>query len=289
VIYPIGHKEQNVFKYPEIFMSHPKATRFFIKDKNYDRGLNWYLQTYFVGAEQYPIRGEATPSYLAQAEITAPRIKDTISENEVKFIAIFRNPVERAYSHYWYNRNKKAAYGEDLSFKDALNLENKHDNGLDLRVQRYSRSRNYFKNGEYSRYLMEYFKYFRREQFLLLLTEDIHKEYFQSTSTQIATFLGIEDISINYIRENRSRKVGARPSVKFVRKQRRLMNFLKASLPMFMQNKLRDRYTKIISTPVRNPPMKLNTRKILLERYKPGIMELQEIIGRDLSSWMSED
>jgi hypothetical protein len=276
-------------RHPEVFMSQPKATRFFVKDKFYKNGLAWYLQTFFDGAERYSVRGEATPSYLANAEITAPRIKNTVPDNNIKFIAIFRNPVERAYSHYWYNRDTKKDFQEASSFEEALIQEQQRAAGNNTATTGHTHIRDYFKNGNYADYLKEYFKFFDREQFLLLLTEDLYKEYFQATSTKIANFMNIGDAPTSYTKENQSRKVGSRPSVKFVRKQRGFMSLLKAILPSSIQDLLRNRYAKMISQPVKYHPITSETKIKLLERYKPGIMELQNVMNRDLSHWMQDE
>jgi len=277
-----------LMRHPEVFMSKPKATRFFISEKRYSNGLDWYLHTYFAGAEQYPIRGEATPSYLAQAYKSAPRIRETIPGDQTKFIAIFRNPVDRAYSHYWYNRNTKQGV-ENLSFEDALAMEETLEERSAISGKRYSRTQNYFKNGQYSLCLGEYFKYFKQDQFLFLLFEDLFKEQFHATAARLTEFLNIENVDMSYTKENQSRRVGTRPTVKFVRKQRGLMNFLKSFLPGSIQNVMRNQYLRMISKPVKYPPMKQETRKILLEKYEPGIIELEKIIGRDLSHWINAE
>ena len=270
-------------RHPQVFMSRPKATRFFIKESDYKKGLDWFTQTYFADAGAYKIRGEATPSYLAQAKKTAPRINETLPNGQTRFIVIFRNPADRAYSHYWYNRNTKTGF-EKVSFERALEMEEKQGERKSYSRQ-FSPTRDYFKNGLYSECLKEYFRYFDRDQFLLLLFEDIFQDQFQQTTNRITDFLNIENISINYTRENQSRRVASRPTVKFVRKQRGIMELLKSLLPGRLQKSLREQYSNMISKPVKYPPMKMETREKLLERYKPGIVELQEILGRDLSHW----
>ena len=92
--------------HPEVYMSPEKSPRFFSKDDLYLKGLNWYASKYFSGSGNYPIRGEATPSYLALANLTAPRIQKAMVGKKIKFIVIFRDPTERAYSHYWFNMSK---------------------------------------------------------------------------------------------------------------------------------------------------------------------------------------
>lgn len=273
-------------QHPQIFMSSPKATGFFNKDGNYEKGMDWYLRTYFGGAGRYPIRGEATPSYLASAHITAPRIKQLSDNKQIKFISIFRNPVERAYSHYWYNFNKKIRGGEDvLSFEQAIEFERERDANEESTDVRISHARDYLKNGEYSRHLNEYLKYFDRGQFLFLLTEDLYEEQFENTANSMFRFLGVDEVSAPYRRDNPSRKVGKRKSVQFIRKHRGLIGFLKAYLPAPIQGFLKYQYTRRISQPVRYPPMSETTRGMLLETYISGITELEEMIGRDLSGW----
>jgi hypothetical protein len=101
--------------------------------------------------------------------------------------------------------------------------------------------------------------------------------------------MNIGDAPTSYTKENQSRKVGSRPSVKFVRKQRGFMSLLKAILPSSIQDLLRNRYAKMISQPVKYHPITSETKIKLLERYKPGIMELQNVMNRDLSHWMQDE
>jgi hypothetical protein len=271
-------------RHPQVFMTNPKATRFFAKQQYYERGLEWYLKTYFAGAEEYPLRGEATPSYLT-SEKTAARIRETIPGDETRFIVIFRNPVDRAYSHYWYNRNTKRG-GERISFERALQNEQDHTTAMGGPDPRHSRTLAYFHNGEYSRCLKEYLGFFEPRQFLFLLFEDIFRERFPGTVGRINEFLGIEDVAIPYVRENYSRKIAARPTVRFVRKHRSFVGWLKAALPGFAQIFLRQQYSRLKTKPVEYPPMRPETRRMLLEKYTPGIHELEQIIGRDLSHWL---
>src|SRR3712207_4809254 len=84
-------------QHPEVFLSRVKEPMFFSREDYYARGLDWYEAEYFGGAEDYPVRAEATPHYLYWSEKVAPRIKEVYGERPVKFIASFRDPVSRAY------------------------------------------------------------------------------------------------------------------------------------------------------------------------------------------------
>jgi len=152
-------------RYPEVFMSHKKSTGFFSNDKHYSKGLDRYVKTCFKGADQYPIRGEATPSYLTSKEMPH-RIRKHIPSEDLRFIVIFRNPVDRAYSHYWFNRNTKIRPNEKVSFEEALLREEQWVSGNLVPGPEHSRTQYYFQNGQYCYWLKEYLNVFDEKQFL---------------------------------------------------------------------------------------------------------------------------
>ena len=84
-------------QHPEIFMSKQKELNFFIEERNWRRGLNWY-ESHFNGAGR--IRGEASPNYT-----NYPRF-DGVPERmhgvvpQAKLIYVLRDPIERMISHY---------------------------------------------------------------------------------------------------------------------------------------------------------------------------------------------
>src|SRR5690606_7266366 len=64
------------------------------------KGLVWYF-SFFPEKKEGQLMGEFSPMYIELTQ-TAKRIKELFPD--VKMIAIFRNPVERIYSMYWYNK-----------------------------------------------------------------------------------------------------------------------------------------------------------------------------------------
>lgn len=68
----------------------------------YDRGIKWY-ESLFDGRRLERAVGEKTAHYFADPEVPA-RIFEFIPE--VKLVVVIRNPVDRAYSHFWYSRGK---------------------------------------------------------------------------------------------------------------------------------------------------------------------------------------
>ena len=113
-------------KHPNIIASTGKEVSFF--DKNFHRGNGWYksffpsLLTKFFKqtfSRTKILTFEATPRYLIHPH-AAKRISKLYPN--VKLIVLFRNPIDRAYSHY--EQETIYAGRETLSFEEAIEKEN---------------------------------------------------------------------------------------------------------------------------------------------------------------------
>lgn len=80
--------------HPEIFLPDIKQLHFF--DRNLSRGLDWY-RAHFSGAKPNQVCGEVTPDYISSSDCIC-RIKEYLPR--VQMIILYRDPVERAYSHF---------------------------------------------------------------------------------------------------------------------------------------------------------------------------------------------
>ena len=104
-------------QHPQIVPSHRKEVHFF--DRHYDSGERWYRAQfpYTWNVPQGAISGEASPFYLLCPPI-AGRIH-AFNPN-MRLIALLRDPVERAISHYFHAlRSGK----ETLPIMEALDAE----------------------------------------------------------------------------------------------------------------------------------------------------------------------
>jgi len=103
-------------------VSCPERREIHYFDVNYARGSLWYRSHFPL---RYPIgpsgviTGESTPYYMLRPDVPARVAAELPS---VRLIALLRNPVDRAYSH-WAMLKRKGI--ERLSFEDALAREEK--------------------------------------------------------------------------------------------------------------------------------------------------------------------
>jgi hypothetical protein len=100
--------------HPDVYMAPEKETHFF--DRHFDRGTSWYASR-FEPAGGIAAIGEATQSYMYDIE-ALQRIAQVLPD--AKLITLLRDPVDRAYSHYWLNRARGL---ERLSFPQAVAAE----------------------------------------------------------------------------------------------------------------------------------------------------------------------
>lgn len=137
-------------EHPEICMSRPKETFFFNKPYNRKRGISYY-KSFFKHCSEGQVRGEFTPLYIRKESI-ARDIHEKFPDT--KLIFCLRNPVERAFSHYLYDKKKGLGKWNDFNevIEDYKNL--------------------YIDCGFYNEELQFYLKYFNREQILVFF----HKE-----------------------------------------------------------------------------------------------------------------
>lgn len=101
--------------HPEVFMADAKELLYF-SDRNH-LGERWYLNHFATAAGKKAI-GEFSVNYMHQSQLPASRI--LAFDPDIKMIAVLRDPVRRAFSHYrWLQQMGKLE--RTLSFVEAAN------------------------------------------------------------------------------------------------------------------------------------------------------------------------
>ena len=97
--------------HPEISMSKPKELDFFITERNYPLGLDWY-QGHFDSRAK--VRGESSPNYTAFPQhVGVPeRMRSIVPE--ARLLYMVRDPIDRIGAHWVHNFAKRRERG-DLS------------------------------------------------------------------------------------------------------------------------------------------------------------------------------
>ncbi len=154
---------------------------------NFVKGTDWYRAHFPTGAAAAgKIAFETTPLYLFHP-LAASRIKEQVPN--AKLIAVLRNPVERAVSHYFHTRRNG---GETLSMADAFAAEEQRlaRAGEDYSSPNYIRH-SYKARGRYAEQLDRYMQLFEKDQLLVIDSEGLFErpaEYMQ----RVYAFAGVD-------------------------------------------------------------------------------------------------
>lgn len=165
--------------HPETFISREKELHFF--DGVAGRDIDWYRKQ-FAQANGASAIGEATPNYMYDHHAL-----EWMSQllPEARLIAILRNPVDRAYSHYWHNR---ARGKETLSFKEAVGAEPGRLGSADPWT---CRTYSYIDRGRYWRQLSRANHYYPSDALHVILFENM-VERPVDTYQDVCRFLDID-------------------------------------------------------------------------------------------------
>lgn len=209
---------------PKLLRGNHKEAHFFDKSVKYGWGLKWYLSLW--NSVDGSLKFESTPNYLFVKEVPR-RIKESlINYKELKFIVMLRDPVLRAWSHFWHWREKHRKPQQVL-----MNPDNE-----------------FVKKGEYIEQLYNWQYYFKKEQFLIIKSEDFFANP-RGVILEVHKWLGIEPISINK--------------------------------PRYFDPKKLDQYKKSKYFPI---PTEI--RDWLSRYYKPYNKELFKYLGKEFEDWL---
>ena len=129
---------------------------------------------------------------------------------DVKLIALLRNPVDRAISHYFHEQRKGR---DDLPIMDAFLAEPERLSILrenpDYKSKAF-RNYSYLKRGRYHEQLQRYLQHFQRENLLVQKSEDLFEDP-ENTMKRVFEFVGVDsqfqvpDLRPHNVGSNRTR------------------------------------------------------------------------------------
>lgn len=240
--------------HPEVFMTPRMEVHFF--DKNYDKGLDWYRER-FSGATSERALGEATPDYLNNPEAVSRMGR---SLPHVRLIAVLRDPVARAYSHYWMHRSRGRT---SLEFREAIESFPA-----------------YLERGRYLQQLVQVCEIYPRESLLVQIFEKAMADPVERYR-ETCRFLQVDDRVIPSIV---GRRIGPYTTFRSLRVRDRANRLIRDGSPIKRTaGKVMARLNN--SRNASYPPMDDALRADLEARFAEDNAALARWLGQDLSIW----
>jgi Sulfotransferase domain len=196
--------------HPSIAMPALKEAPFFTGGHATEPGaFEVFLANHLGDAPRDALLGKATPGYMKGVEDTdVEEIARRISAQlpSVKLIALLRDPIERAVSHYRMSVRRGI---EDRSF-DAAAEDSLEGGQLAAGRSRPTETNSYFAQGEYGRVLRAYRAHFPADRLHVEQTRDLEREP-EGVLDRVLRFLGLPgeyrppNLAIHYHRGGSSR------------------------------------------------------------------------------------
>jgi hypothetical protein len=275
-------------QHPDVYMSPVKEPHFFaieggranFRSPGAEAGINRKsvadskeYEALFDGARGEKAIGEASTSYLYSPEAPG-RVEDHLPE--AKFIAVLRDPAERAYSTFLALRLGGREPLED--FSHALEAERE-------RIESGWEHIWHYKNlGFYHDQLSRYGEALEEGRMRIYLYEDLSADP-RGVVRDAYRFLGVDDSFVpdTAQRHNMSGVSKNGFLVSLVRKRHPVKTAIKPLVPAAVRRRLvSDLQERVLS----RPPFPPEARRELVEAYREDVVRLQDLIGRDLSAWL---
>jgi len=239
--------------HPQVYLPPKKQSYFF--DRNYQKGIDWYLRSFDGVEPKHVAVGEVATGYCLLEAI--PNMAKHFPHS--KLLMVMRNPTDRAYSNFQI-RQMESGWN---SFEHALEEDS------DLLVR-----------GQYIDQIELLLKHYSRDQLLFMLYDDLHADDRGYLRT-ILKFIGVDT-------EFDSKLYGQRKNAAMFPKTREQLHRIgmKSVVNLVSKSPVGDWIRKNRKTKGRAYcPMELETKEKLISHFLPYNDRLSEMLQRDLSHW----
>ncbi len=248
--------------HPEVSMSKPKELNFFIEERNWPRGVDWYKAQFDGGA---CVRGEASPNYTAypQHDGVPERMHSVVPD--AKLIYMIRDPLERIGAHWVHNyakRREKGTLAETLVHPNT----------------------SYVTRSRYAMQLERFLAHYSKDQVLVFQQSELRHQRME-TLRKIFEFIGV-DPEFNHPRfeQERHQTSGKTRATRLAVRLERMGRGRRGR--MFPQNfwlLLDDRLP--LRRTIKRPDVRAALPAETLAELRADAERLRELTGRDFSNW----
>jgi hypothetical protein len=248
-------------RHPEIGVSRKKETNYFIEEKTWSRGADWYTSNF---DPNLPIRGDFSPNYSKHPVYPGvpERMKDLLPD--AKLIYMVREPVDRMVSQYVHQVD---AGRETRSFEGALAVLEDND---------------YVQFSSYFSQLERFLEHYPRENVMVTSLEGLSSRP-EEVLRQVLRFLGADE-AFQWRDSETTRRYNT--SSEKVRPNRigRLMN---SNVRPLYRSIRKGRFGFLVGSRLKKPEVSPELRKRIQEHLSDDIAQLKAFAPEELKDWPS--
>jgi hypothetical protein len=248
--------------HPEVSMSRPKELNFFIEERNWPRGVDWYKSHFDADAL---VRGEASPNYTAfpQHEGVPERMASVVPD--AKLIYMIRDPLERIAAHWVHNyakRREKGTLAETLAHPNT----------------------SYVTRSKYAMQLERFLAHYPKERILIFQQSELRHQRME-TLRKVFEFIGVDpDFTHPRFEQERHQTSGKTRATRLAVRLEKLGRSRRGKyFPSNFWLVLDDRLP--LRKAIKRPNVKASLSQETLEDLRADAERLRELTGRDFSNW----
>jgi hypothetical protein len=242
-------------EHPEIFVSEEKELHYF--DECYDKGLDWY-ESHFPPMSGKKAIGEITPNYI-ECETALARMATVLPQ--ARLFVILREPVQRTYSAYKLLHEKFSG----ITFRQACES-----------------NRTIVESSLYSEQLERLFKHYQKDRVKVLLYDDVQAR----PSELLADLFRFLDVDPFFAPPNISKVYN---HIVYPRGQQLIHNLgLGYVISVVKKTPVGDWIKKRAASRGHSGKASRDDEYFphLKKYFRPDVLRLQRLIGRDLTGWL---
>lgn len=269
-------------QHPDIFLPNAKEIHYFAEDECYRQGEGYLDPLYAAHGAESAVGG----AYVHLMYFPHVPARIHAYNPAMRCIAVLRNPIDRAYSAYWFARRN--GWETCRTFEEALEREPERQRG------RYAEQTEltYVTHGEYFEQLARFVEQFGRDRLLVIRTDALYADP-RAAVARTLDFVGIAD-GLEHIDTSVRSNEAAMPRVPalhrtVLRHDAWYKRSARRVLPMGVRQTLRERVVLPLLQrnlrPFRYPPMHAETRRRLRDHFAEPNRRLSELLGQDFTDW----
>lgn len=256
---------ERLSRHPDIGMSRLKETDYFIAEKNFARGPDWYRALF---PQDRPIRGEASPNYTKSDVFAGVPERILAARPDVKLIYIVRDPVDRFWSHY----NHTFLMRGGLPPPDEL-----------LKVEE---GAHILASSMYRRQLAAYLDAFAPEQIRIVDLDDFAFNA-PRTLDEVCAFVGASSAAhiAGADAANSAGSLARTPGWALKFSQHPSLVGLRAAMPPAVKDGLRRTLSRLQAKPRATPPISDDARRRVRDALAEDAAAFRALTGRPFAQW----
>jgi len=252
--------------HPQISMSREKELEFFMEDRTWHKGIEWYKSHFMTRAK---VHGESSPNYTAYPRWEGVPEKMHSVIPDTKLIYILRDPIDRMVSQYV----------QYLS----VGLDNR---AVEIAFKPLNNDNYYVRRSRYFMQLQQYLKYFPSSNILIMTAEDLLNER-RKTLEKVFAFLNVDETF--YSPKFLNLKHGSVGRRQKNRIGLLLKQFAESNIAKIFSTDVRMKIGGVIelafSTEIARPVLGESLRAELISFFKEDTDPLKEFTGSDFAAW----